>query len=102
MDILVNPPKEIFITKEQFENFSYYDLACFWCNWKLAFCFDDNGDIRVYTHSEDFCDRCCRNYRFKGINWYINEMAEMFICTIPKENELCNLILKYFDHLIMK
>ena len=54
MDILVNPSKEIFITKEQFENFSYYDLACFWCNWKLAFCFDDNGDIRVYTHSEDF------------------------------------------------
>lgn len=102
MDILVNPPKEIFITKEQFENFSYYDLACFWCNWKLAFCFDDNGDIQVYTHSEDFCDRCCRNYRFKGIKWYENESAEMFICTIPKENELYGFVTKKLKHLIMK
>lgn len=102
MDILINPPKEIFVTKEEFMNYSYYDLACFWCNWRVAFCFDDDNNIKAYTNNERLCYRCCRNYRFKNIKWYEIEVAEMFTCTIPKENELRNLVLKYFNHLIMK
>lgn len=102
MEILINPPKEIPITKEEFMHFTYYDLACFWCNWRLAFCFDDDNNIEVYTHREEFVDCCCRNYRFKDITWYDIESAEMFTCTIPKENKLYDIITKKLQHLIMK
>lgn len=102
MEILINPPKEIPVTKEEFMNFTYYDLSCFWCNWKAAFCIDDNNNIEVYTHREEFVNRCCRNYRFKDIIWYDIESAEMFTCTIPKGDKLYDFIINNLQHLIMK
>lgn len=102
MNILVEPPKEIFITKKEFDNFTYMDLACFWCNWKVAFCYNEDGSIEMYTGDEDICDRCMRNWRFREIAWYEMERAAMFVCTIPQDTELYWFIKNKLDHLIMK
>lgn len=102
MEILINPPKEIFITKEQFENFTYNDIACFWCNWRIAFTFLENKDIKMYTHNECFVNYCMKNYRFKNIKWYVNESSETFNCVIPKDNNMYKFIINKLNHLIMK
>lgn len=101
MEILINPPKKIPVTKEAFHNFSFYDLACFWCSWRLAFEYDDNNDIVAYTNNESFMCACLRSRRFKGITLYEMPSAEMYRCTIPKEDILYNFIENKLKHLIM-
>jgi hypothetical protein len=102
MEILINPPKKISVTKEEFNNFTYYDLACFWCNWKVAFCFDEYDNIDMFTGKEDICERCMKNHRFKDIIWYNISKAEMFTCKIKKENKLYEFIINKLGYLIMK
>lgn len=101
MNILINPPKEIFVTKEEFDNFTYYDMACFWCNWKVAFCYEDDMLV-MYTGKRNICDLCARNHRFKDIQWYDIPRVEMYVCRIPKSNDLCVIIEKHLGYLIMR
>lgn len=101
MNILINPPKEIFVTKEEFDNFTYYDMACFWCNWKVVFCYEEDMLV-MYTGKRDICDLCVRNHRFKGIQWYDIPKAETYTCRIPKENDLYSFIERHLGYLIMR
>jgi len=100
--IILNPPKEIPVTKEVFKDFTYYEMACFWCNWKVAFYYDDNDDLKMYTGKEDICYRCMKSHRFAGITWYENSSAEMYCCTIPKGTALNEFVVNKLNHLIMR
>ena len=102
MDIIINPPREIFVTKEEFLHFTFFELACFWCNWKLAWYFDDDKNIKIYTGRETFAYCCYNNYRFKDITIYEIPEAEMFYCIIPKENKLYKFITNNLKHLELK
>lgn len=102
MDILINPPKKIPVTKEEFKNFTCYELACFWCNWKAAFYYNENGDLKMYTGRENITYLCSRNHRFKGIIWYEMSAVEMYFCIIPKDTKLYHFMKKHFSYLIME
>jgi hypothetical protein len=102
MNILINPPKKIFVTKEEFEDFTYYDMACFWCNWRVAFHYDECENIVMYTGKEDICQRCLKNHRFSNITWYQQSKSETFFCIIKKDSNLYDFITKKLTYLIME
>ena len=102
MEILINPPKEIDVTKEELKNFTYMDLACFWCNWPVAFSYDEEENLTMYTGREDLCYKCRRNYRFQGLKWYEIQKAGMYYCMIPKGSKLFQFITLKLSSLIMK
>lgn len=102
MELLINSPQRIYVTKEEFIGFSYYELACFWHNWKVAFYLNDNFDLVMYTGREYVCCTCMKNHRFKGIDWFEIPSAEMYRCTITKDSDLYLFITEKLHYLIMK
>lgn len=101
-DILINPPKEVDLTVEQFNNLSWYGISALFCNYKVIFHYDDCGDLKMYFHRDEILERCKSNHRFKDILWHEDRSAEVYSCTIPKDFHVVKTIEKYFSHLIMK
>jgi len=101
-DILVNPPKEVPLTVEEFHNLSYFGLASFWCNYKVIFYYNEDKNLKMYFHNERIIELFQKNYRFKDIEWYEISNAGMYTCIIPKECEVFKTIEKHFNHLILK
>lgn len=102
MNILINPPKEIFTTYEEFKSFSYFGIAAFFCNWKVCFHKNEDGSIKMWTHRYNIADTCMNSKRFNGIDWYENSAAEVYNCTIPKDSKLIHTIEKKFKYLFLK
>lgn len=101
-DILINPPKEVPLTVEQFKHLSYFGIASLWCNYRVIFYYNEDRDLEMYFHDYIIFKLCEKNYRFKNIEWYEIPSAEMYTCTIPKDHEVVKTIEKYFTHLILK
>ena len=102
MEIYINPPNEVWTTREEFNSFSYMDLACFFVNWKMCIEELDNGDFKIFNSSAGLTDRCHNNHRFKDLKWYVIESAELYHCTIPKGHSVHKFIGKHFKHLVLK
>lgn len=101
-DILINPPKEVNLTVDQFNHLSYYGIASLWCNYKVIFYYDEDNNLKMYFHDYGIFILCEKSHRFKDIEWYEIPSVEMYTCTIPKEHEVIKTITKYFSHLILK
>lgn len=98
----VDAPRAIDITTKQFYNLSYYGLAALWCSFKALFYRNKDGSMMMYTHDPSLANICNKSKRFKGIDWFENSAAEMYLCTIPGDSELITIIEKRFKHLIME
>jgi hypothetical protein len=101
LDVLINPPKEIPITAEQFKKFTYYEIAAFFCNWKACILRTEEG-FQIFTKA-GLAYRCLENHRFvKGEEkWFVNESAEVYHCTV-KSLRLIAILEKHFKHLFLK
>lgn len=102
MDIYINPPREITTTQQEFLNFSYYELACFFINFKMAISESKNdGAIKMWTTDYDVYNVCHKNWRFKDCEWYEIESAELIYCKVKNE-QLKQLLKTKFSHLFLK
>jgi len=102
MDILINVPKEVFTTYQEFISFSYYEVAAFFCNWKICFHKNEDGSIKMWTHNKKLVYKCIDSRRFIGINWFENSSAEVYNCTIPKDNNLIKIIESKLKYLFLQ
>jgi hypothetical protein len=102
MDVLINAPKEIYTTFEEFTHFTYYEIAAFFCNWKVCFYKNEDGSIKMRTSKWSIADTCMKSKRFEGIDWFENESTEVYSCTIPKDNKLIEIIETKFNYLFLK
>jgi hypothetical protein len=73
-------------TKEQFHNFSYYDLAWFWINHKLVIEETENG-LRLWA-PDHRVGSYAHNHRLKPLKKFKLEQAEMGCIDIPRDNSL--------------
>jgi hypothetical protein len=95
-------PKPVDITAEDFYKLSWMGLASLWCSYKVLFHKTTDGSMKMYTSKYNICDTCYNSKRFEGIDWFHNEAAEMYLCTIPAGHKLITTIEKKFKHLIME
>lgn len=102
MEVLINPPKEIYTTLDEFMHFSFYEIASFFCNCNLCFSKNEDGSIKLWTSRSNLAYACLESRRFKGLNWKHNEGAEFYHCTIPKDNKLFELIERKCQHIFLK
>jgi predicted methyltransferase len=100
MDIYINPPREVITTHEEFDKFTYWDVASFFINHKACIYIKDNS-IRIWTNSWSLAITSLHNYRFKGEEWYEREDTELYYCDVKNE-KLKDFILKKFKHLTLK
>ena len=101
MEILINPSKEVFLTKDEFEHLSFYGISAFFINYKACVSRLENDDFKIYTNQYDLAIFSSRNYRFKNMSWYKNEAAEFYHCTVT-DQKLKQTIEKYFLHKFLK
>jgi len=99
--ILLNPPKKIPITHEQFNNLSYIGLASILCNYKVLI--GKGEDVYTLYMSEGNEEPFYNNKRFEDLKkcWFINRSAELVYCKIPIGHPLVELINRKFSHFIM-
>jgi hypothetical protein len=101
MDIYINPPREITTTIDEFKKFTYYELASFFINHKVAISKENETVYKLWTTDYEVFDICHKNWRFKHCDWYEIESAELYYCRVNNEN-LINLLTKKFNHLFFK
>jgi len=104
-DIYINPPRQINVTKEQFDKISYIGIASLFCNYPGIIIEVDSmykvymKDSRAYSF---FLLKVAGQKRFEGVNFYECKSAEMGIIDVPKEHPLAQTLVKYFRHLIAR
>lgn len=103
-NILINPPREVPVTHAEFCQFSYYGVASFWCNYRIAIHVEENGDLKLYGNSSN--SRAISYWidepRFEGLKAFVISKAEMCYFEIPKDHALAITLNKYFKHCFFK
>lgn len=90
---VVNPPR-VDITYGEFKNLSYIGLAGFMATWKFAIAEEDEKIVVFMTFN--FADSCMENPRFVGLEFEINETAEIMIVEIPSSHPLYKTVYRFF------
>ena len=104
-ELLINPPKEVYVTKEQFDKMSYMGIATFFCNFPGAILErEDNYEVYMQEwRAQHYFNLKEKNQkRFEGLSFVKYESAEMGMITVPKDHILANTLNKYFKHLFLK
>lgn len=100
MDLLLNPPKSIDTTVEEFLRFSGYELASFFVNWKVCWQRID-GAIKIWTGNYELATACADNYRFTNQSWFEVPKYEIYYCKVT-DDKLIKLIESRFPELMLK
>ena len=98
--ILINPPKKVNITFEQFDKLSCIGLASLFCNYQYLIG-KTEGEYRFYCR-EGYERPFFFNQRFKDLKWFSYPTVEMVYCKIPSDHPLVEVINRKFSHLIME
>ena len=103
--IYINAPKNINITKEQFDRISIIGIASLFCNYP-AIIIEEETEYRVYMKYYSayrlFLLKEAGQKRFEGLRFAKYDEAEMGAIEVPKEHPLSKSLMKYFSHLIAK
>lgn len=100
--LYIEAPKQISLTKEEFDHLSYFGIANLFVSYKLVI-LDENNFYKCYlTQSGDFEYLVRTNYRFKDLKWFENSSVELSIVNIDKNSKYGNFIEKNLQHLILK
>jgi hypothetical protein len=104
-DIYINAPKQIAITKEQFDNISYIGIASLFCNYP-GIIIERDSMYEVYMKESRAYDlfflKEAGQKRFEGLRFVKYNSAEMGLIEVPKEHTLAKTLQRYFRHLIAR
>jgi len=97
--ILLNAPKEVPITLERFDKFSYIGLASFMISYPVIIC------KRKKKYELHICESNASELHekegFKDLKFWCNSEAEIVWCDIPFTHDTAKQIEKDFKHLII-
>ena len=98
--LYITPPKEVDITKEQFDHLSYYGIAALLIAFPFVIEEQENGDYHIYGSVSKL-------YKFvellyKELKCYDLTSIEGMKIVIPKDHKLYHRVNKYFPHLKLK
>lgn len=102
-DIYINAPRQINITKEQFDRISYMGIASLFCNYPGIIIERDSMYevyMKEYRAYNLFLLKEAGQKRFEGLRFAKIDSAEMGLIEVPKEHPLVETLVKYFRHLI--
>jgi hypothetical protein len=104
-DIYINAPKQIAITKEQFDRISYIGIASLFCNYPGIIIERDSiyeVYMKEYRAYNLFLLKEAGQKRFEGLRFVKYGDAEMGSIEVPKEHPLAKTLQRYFRHLIAR
>ena len=96
-ELYVTPPNKMDVTKEQFDNFSYYGIAAFLISWPFVIDVLDDGMYQVYGGISRLWK--FRDMLYEELDVFEYESVEMLRFDIPKDHKLISRLDKYFSHL---
>lgn len=98
--LLINAPKKLDLTLDQFDHLSYIGIGSLFCSYKFVIC-KRKDHYQAYM-SEGTESSFINHPRFKDIKWFVNRKAEVVNCVIPFDHDLCKVIESKFSHLIIE
>lgn len=100
--LYIEAPKQIPLTKKEFNHLSYFGMANLFINYRLVILDEDTFYKCYLTQSGDFEYLVRTNYRFKDLKWFENSSVELSIVNIDKNSKYGSFIENKFQHLILK
>jgi hypothetical protein len=100
--LYIEAPKQIPLTKEEFNHLSYFGVASLFVSYRLVI-IDVNTSYKCYlTQSGDFEHLIRTNHRFKDLEWFEDTSVELSFVNIDKDSKYGSFITNKLQHLILK
>lgn len=100
--LYIEAPKQIPLTKEEFNHLSYFGIANLFISYRLVI-LDENTFYKCYlTQSGDFEHLVRTNHRFNNLKWFGYESVELSFVKINKDSKYGSFIENKLQHLILK